>query len=32
MEIRNLFNYLDEEIVANMPTDDDITEAIIEQF
>jgi hypothetical protein len=32
MEIRNLFNYLDEETVASVPTDDDITEAIIEQF
>jgi hypothetical protein len=30
MEIRNLLNYHDEEIVANVPTDDDITEAIIE--
>jgi hypothetical protein len=32
MEIRNLFNYPDEEIVANVPIDDDITKAIIEQF
>jgi len=32
MEIRNLFNYPDEETVASVPTDDDITEAIIEQF
>jgi len=32
MEIRNLLNYIDEEIVASVPTDDDITEAIIEQF
>jgi len=32
MEIRNLFNYPDEEIVANVPIDDDITEAIIKQF
>ncbi len=32
MEIHNLLNYLDEEIVASVPTDDDIIEAIIEQF
>jgi hypothetical protein len=32
MEICNLLNYPDEKIVASMPTDDDITEAIIEQF
>jgi hypothetical protein len=32
MEIRNLLNYPDEETVVNVPTDDDITEAIIEQF
>jgi len=32
MEIRNLLNYPDEETIASMPTDDDITEAIIEQF
>jgi hypothetical protein len=32
MEIRNLFNYPDEETVANVPIDDDITKAIIEQF
>jgi hypothetical protein len=32
MEIHNLLNYPDKETVANVPTDDDITEAIIEQF
>jgi hypothetical protein len=32
MEIRNLLNYPDEKTVASVPTDDDITEAIIEQF
>jgi hypothetical protein len=32
MEIRNLLNYLDEETVANVPTNNDITKAIIEQF
>jgi hypothetical protein len=32
MEIRNLLNYPDKETVASVPTDDDITEAIIEQF
>jgi len=32
MEIRNLLKYPDEETVANVPTDDDITKAIIEQF
>jgi hypothetical protein len=32
MEIHNLLNYPDEETVASVPTDDDITEAIIEQF
>ncbi len=32
MEICNLLNYHDEETVASVPTDDDITEAIIEQF
>jgi hypothetical protein len=32
MEIRNRLNYPDEETVASVPTDDDITEAIIEQF
>jgi hypothetical protein len=32
MEIRNLLNYPDKETVANVATDDDITEAIIEQF
>jgi len=32
MEIHNLLNYPDEETVTSMPTDDDITEAIIEQF
>jgi hypothetical protein len=32
MEIRNLLNYPDEETVASVPIDDDITEAIIEQF
>ncbi len=32
MEIRNLLNYPDEETVASVPTDDDITKAIIEQF
>jgi len=32
MEIHNLLNYPDEEIVASVRTDDDITEAIIKQF
>jgi hypothetical protein len=32
MEIRNLLNYPNEETVANVPTDNDITKAIIEQF
>ncbi len=32
MEIRNLLNYLDKEIVASVPTNDDIIKAIIEQF
>ncbi len=32
MEIRNLFNYPNKETVASVPTNDDITEAIIEQF
>jgi hypothetical protein len=32
MEIRNLFNYPNKETIASMPTDDDIIEAIIEQF
>ncbi len=32
MKICNLLNYLDEETVVSMPTDDDITKAIIEQF
>jgi hypothetical protein len=32
MEIRNLLNYPNEETVDSVPTDDDITEAIIEQF
>ncbi len=32
MEICNLLNYPDKETVASMPTDDDITEALIEQF
>jgi hypothetical protein len=32
MEIRNLLNYPNEETVANVPIDDDITKAIIEQF
>ncbi|CAK9196289.1 unnamed protein product [Sphagnum troendelagicum] len=32
MEIHNLLNYPNEETVASMPTDDDITKAIIEQF
>jgi hypothetical protein len=32
MEIRNLLNYPDKETVTNVPTDNDITEAIIKQF
>jgi hypothetical protein len=32
MEIRKLLNYPDEETIAHVPTDDDITEAITEQF
>jgi hypothetical protein len=32
MEIHNLLNYPDEETITSVPTDDDITEAIIEQF
>jgi hypothetical protein len=32
METRNLHNYPNKEKIASMPTDDDITEAIIEQF
>ncbi len=32
MEIRNLLNYPDEETFASVPTNDDITEAIIKQF
>jgi len=32
MEIRNLLNYLDEETIASVPTNNDIIEAIIEQF
>jgi hypothetical protein len=32
MEIRNLLNYPDEETIANVRTDDDITKAIIKQF
>jgi len=32
MEIHNLLNYPDEETVVSVPTDDDIIEAIIEQF
>jgi hypothetical protein len=32
MEIHNLLNYPEEETVANVPIDNDITEAIIEQF
>jgi len=32
MEICNLFNYPNEETVVSVPTNDDITEAIIEQF